>query len=93
MDIRIKNPMDAVTNFMDIHGYACILPLKIQFVNENCLLQTPALIFDTGRPIGITTKLDQSEQSNLVASTVTKESGFSDSYIWNAPSSSVLRKV
>ena len=73
---------------------------KIQLVTIAmviCLLilitvQTPALI-NTGRPVGVSTKQDQSEQANLVASTITKESGFSESYICNAASTSVLRKV
>lgn len=53
-------------------------------------LQTPALI-NTGKPVGVTSGMDQSESINLAASTATKESGFSDSFICSE--CSLLRKV
>ena len=44
-----------------------------------------------GQPVGVSGRMDQSEVANLVASTVTKESGFSESLVCSGPS--VLRKV
>ena len=57
---------------------------------HHALLQTPAII-NTGQPVGVNSKMDQLEAANLVASTITKESGFSESVICSEPS--VLRKV
>ena len=57
---------------------------------SHALLQTPAII-NTGRPVGVSNRMDKSEAANLVASTVTRESGFSESFICSEPS--VLRKV
>lgn len=71
------------------------LSSSIQCVNDTTpppppsSVKTPALI-NTGKPVGVTSGLDQSESVNLAASTATKESGFSDSFMCSE--CSLLRK-
>lgn len=48
-------------------------------------------MINTGKPVGVTTRLDQMEPANPIANTVTKRRGYSNSFIHSEPA--ILMKV